>query len=63
MIKPLLKITFVEPYFIVQHGLWCKSRYLVSNEVVKAGIFIKISGNTYPKSLIKSIEFINPNEL
>ena len=70
MEKPLLKITFKELTNVFQNGLMAKAKFIILNEIQHYGEYFfytcyfdgqKIS--SIKKSEIKSIEFIQPNEL
>lgn len=63
MEKPLLKISFKETITVRQHDLSAKANYIVEKKFRTVSGFIVIGNIFYPLDLIKSIEFIQPNEL
>lgn len=66
--KPLLKITFNEPFYICQDSnIMALSAFILTKDISRNKHFVKVKDYTYPQSfsysVIKSIEFINPTEL
>ena len=63
MEKPILKITFKEPQIVWSEDGNYKSTFMISNSVFKMPFHFNINGFSVLKEQIKSIEFIQPNEL